>query len=112
VKEFQRNGDDMTFIGPGPKAAPPNGACISTPPSSNRTRTKGESVAVKGTIKSSWLADGQKIERTPPVEPPFELNSNGLSQDCYGFWDQLKEVELGIRESVVSSRGWGLEAGR
>ena len=42
----------------------------------------------KGTIKSSWFADGQKIEANP-VRPtlPFELMSNELSQDCWALWD-------------------------
>ena len=86
VKEFQRNGDEMTFVGPGPEGG------------TTKWRVHIDSAVVepnddqkspyKGTIRSSWFADGQKIEpNARQSNLPFELNSNGLSQDCFAVWD-------------------------
>ena len=51
--------------------------------------TDNEAQPYRGTVKSSWYSDGR------PVEPlgknsnlPVELMSNGLSQDCWAFWEK------------------------
>ena len=86
VKDFQRNGNEMTFSGPGPEGG------------SAKWRVQIDSATVeaqddpaqpyKGTIKSSWYADGQKIEpRGAESGLPFELMSNGLSQEPWAFWN-------------------------
>ena len=86
VKEFQRNGDDMTFVGPGPEGGTAkwrvhiDSAVIESNPD--------EKLPYKGTIHSSWYADDQKI--TPGARQsnlPFELTSNDLAQDPWAFWD-------------------------
>lgn len=86
VEKFERNGDDITFIGPGA-----DGGTVTW-------RVHLDSAVVepnddpaqpfKGTVKSSWLSNGT------PVTPlgresnlPVELISNGLSQDCWALWD-------------------------
>jgi hypothetical protein len=86
VQDFQRNGDGLTFVGPGPEGG------------MAKWRVTIDSVTIdaqddaahpyKGTIRSSWFADGQRIVATA-TEPglPFELISNGLSQDCYALWN-------------------------
>jgi hypothetical protein len=86
VKEFQRSGDEMTFVGPGPEGG------------TAKWRVHIDSAAVepnqdqkmpyKGTVKASWFADGQKIEpRGTQSNLPFELTANGLAQECYALWD-------------------------
>jgi len=86
VKEFQRNGDDMTFVGPGPEGGTAkwrvhiDSAAIE--PNSD------EKLPYKGTIHSSWYADGQKIvANARESRLPYELTSNDLAQDPWAFWD-------------------------
>jgi len=86
VKDFQRNGDEMTFVGPGPEGGTAKwrvhlDSAVVTPNDDQKN-------PYKGTIKSSWFADGQKIEpKATQSNLPYELNANGLSQDCYAVWD-------------------------
>jgi hypothetical protein len=86
VKEFQRNGDEMTFVGPGPEGGTAKwrvhiDSAVVEP-------NDDQKMPYKGTIKSSWFADGQKVEPDARQSNlPFELNSNGLSQDCFALWD-------------------------
>jgi hypothetical protein len=86
VKEFQRNGDEMTFVGPGPEGGTAkwrvhiDSAVIEPNPD--------EKQPYKGTIHSSWYADGQKIAAgARQSNLPFELTSNDLAQDPWAFWD-------------------------
>jgi hypothetical protein len=86
ISDFQRNGDDLTFAGPGPEGGNAkwrvhmDGAAVEA--------NNDEQQPYKGTIKSSWFADGRKIEPSATDSRlPFELTSNGLSQDCWAFWD-------------------------
>jgi hypothetical protein len=52
-----------------------------------------EAQPYKGTIASSWYADGQKIEPSgADSNLPLELTSNGLSNgECWAFWDKAGE---------------------
>jgi hypothetical protein len=86
VKEFQRNGNEMTFVGPGPEGG------------TAKWRVQIDSAVIepnedpklpyKGTIHSSWYADGQKIVAgARESNLPFELTSNDLAQDPWAFWD-------------------------
>jgi hypothetical protein len=86
VKDFQRNGDELTFTAPGAEGGTAKwrvqiDSAVIEP-------NDAEAQPYKGTVKSSWYSDGQ------PVRPsggesnlPFELLSTGLSQDCWAFWD-------------------------
>ena len=86
VKDFQRSGDEMTFVGPGPEGGTAKwrvhiDSAVVAP-------NEDQKNPYKGTIKSSWFADGQKIEANPSKPTlPFELMSNELSQDCWALWD-------------------------
>lgn len=86
VSNFQRTGDEMTFTGPGPEGG------------SALWRVHIDSAAIdpqedrrqpfKGTVKSTWTADGTPIRiEGSRSNLPDELLSNGLSQDCWAFWD-------------------------
>ena len=87
VSGFQRSGDDMTFTAPGPDGT-----------DTAQWRVHIDSAAIepqdderqpfKGTVKSTWTADGTAVVITGSRSNlPFELLSNGLSQDCWAFWD-------------------------
>lgn len=87
VNGFTRNGDELTFSGPGPEGATAkwrvqiDAAIVEA--------QDDEAQPYKGTVRSSWFADGQKIEPSGGQSNlPFELMSNGLSQDCWAFWDE------------------------
>ena len=90
VKEFQRSGDDMTFIGPGPEGGTAKwrvhiDSAVVEPNEDKKTNPS----PYKGTIHSSWYADGQKIQASASDSHlPIELMSNELSQDCWAFWDE------------------------
>ena len=89
VKDFQRNGDDMTFVAPGPEGGTAKWRVHLDSAVVEPNQDKSNPSPYKGTIKSSWFADDKKIEAgARQSNLPFELNSNGLSQDCFAFWDQ------------------------
>ena len=87
VKEFQRSGDEMTFVGPGPE-----GGTAKWRVHIDRTVIEpndDEKMPYKGTVYSSWYADGQKIEPSASRQTlPFEVSYNGVSQDSWAFWDE------------------------
>ena len=86
VKEYQRNGDEMTFIGPGPEGGTAKWRVHID--SGVIEPNDDAKMPYKGTIHSSWFADGQKIQpRAADSNLPYELTSNGLSQDPWAFWD-------------------------
>ena len=90
IKEFQRSGDEMTFVGPGPEGGTAKwrvhvDSAVVEP-------NEDEAMPYKGTVRSSWYADGQKIEPIATRSTlPFEVSSNGLSQDCWAFWNAAEE---------------------
>ncbi len=88
VKEYQRNGDDMTFVGPGPEGGTAKWRVHIDSGVVEPNDDKTNPSPYKGTIHSSWFADGQKIQpRAADSNLPYELTSNGLSQDPWAFWD-------------------------
>jgi hypothetical protein len=89
VKDFQRNGDDMTFVGPGPEGGTAKWRVHLDSAVVEPNQDKSNPSPYKGTVKSSWYADDKKIEPgARQSNLPFELNSNGLSQECFAYWDQ------------------------
>jgi hypothetical protein len=87
IMDFQRNGDELTFSGPGADGG------------TAKWRIQIESAAIepnrdeaqpyKGTVKSAWYSDGQRVEPSGNRSNlPVELQSNGVSQDCWAFWDK------------------------
>ena len=86
VAEFQRSGDNMTFRAPRPDGTPSTWRVhideTAIEPQSN------ERQPFKGTLRSSWYVNGEKIEITGrDSNLPIELTSNGLSQECWAFWE-------------------------
>jgi hypothetical protein len=90
VKDFKRNGDELTFSGPGADGGTAQWRV--TIDSSVVEANDNQAQPYKGTVKSSWYSDGR------PIQPagrnsnlPIELMSNGLSQDCWAFWDKSSQ---------------------
>jgi hypothetical protein len=86
ISEFKRSGDDMTFRAPRPDGTPStwrvhiDGTAIE--PQSN------EKQPYKGTVQSSWYVNGEKVVITGAESNlPLELTANGLSQECWAFWE-------------------------
>jgi hypothetical protein len=89
VKDFQRNGDEMQFTGPGA-----DGTVIKWRvhiDSSVIDDTKDAEKPYKGTVKSSWYAGNYKVEPDRfgrESNLPLELISTGLAQDCWAAWNK------------------------
>jgi len=86
VKDYQRSGDDLTFTGPTLQGG------------TAKWRVHIDSVTIegtgddrapyKGTVKSSWYADGQQIKpEGRESNLADELIANGLAQECWALWD-------------------------
>lgn len=86
VSKFERSGDNMTFSAPRPDGSP---AVWRVHIDSATVEPQDDSrQPYKGTVRSSWFVDGQKVEVTGNESNlPLELLSNGLSQDCWAFWE-------------------------
>ncbi len=86
ISDFQRSGDNITFKGPRPDGTPSiwrvhiDSATVE--PQARETQP------FKGTVSSSWFVNGEKVEITgADSNLPIELTSNGLSQECWAFWE-------------------------
>jgi hypothetical protein len=87
VKDFQKNGDDLLFTGPGA-----DGTVIKWRvhlDSAVIEETKDSEKPYKGTVKSSWYAGDYKVmpDRNES-NLPLELISTGLAQDCWAAWNK------------------------
>lgn len=85
VTNLQRNGDEITFTGPGPTGGTAtwqvrfDSAVIDAHPN--------EPNAYKGTVKSTWSTGGKSyVPQGNESNLPTELIANGISQDCWAFW--------------------------
>jgi hypothetical protein len=90
VKEFQRDGDDLLFTAPGAEGGVAkwrvhiDSATIEGNDDSRAAATQ----PYKGIVKSSWYSEGQIVRPSGGQSNlPLELMSNGLSQDCWAFWE-------------------------
>lgn len=88
VGDFQRNGDDLVFSGPGAEGGV---AKWRVHIDSAVIETTGDTPArYKGVVKSSWYANGQIVRPSGDGREsrlPIELTANGLAQDCWALWD-------------------------
>jgi hypothetical protein len=91
IKDFQRNGDELTFSGPGPEGGIAKwrvhiDSAVVEP---NEDPKSSATNPYKGTVKSSWYSDGKIVEPSGgDSNLPIELLANGIAQDCYALWDQ------------------------
>ena len=86
VSDFQRSGDNITFKGPRPDGTPAIWRVhIDT---ATVEPQHDEKQPDKGTVTSSWFVNGEQVAITgADSNLPIELTSNGLSQECWAFWD-------------------------
>jgi predicted small lipoprotein YifL len=88
VSGLERKGDELVFRAPGVQSSDPQQWRVridSAVVDPNDT----EGMPYKGTVKSSWSADGQLVEPVGSQSNlPVELLDNGLSQDCWAFWNE------------------------
>lgn len=87
VTDFQKSADDLQFTGPG------------TDGPTAKWRVHIDSAVIepnsdaekpyKGTVRSSWYANDQKIEPAGNQSHlPRDLISTGLAQDCWALWNK------------------------
>jgi hypothetical protein len=91
IKDFQRSGGDLRFSGPGPDGADRASwlVRIDNAAVEDNKDTSDAAHPYKGTITSSWFADGKLVSaRGQDSNLPIELTSNGLAQDCWALWDK------------------------
>ncbi|MEQ1731687.1 MAG: hypothetical protein ABL982_25220 [Vicinamibacterales bacterium] len=86
ISDFQRSGDNITFKGPRPDGTPSiwrvHIDTVTIEPQ------KDEQQPYKGTVTSSWFVNGEQVAITgADSNLPIELTSNGLSQECWAFWE-------------------------
>jgi hypothetical protein len=87
VKDFQKNGDDLTFTGPGADGTVMKWRVHID--SSAIDDTKDAEKPYKGTVKSSWYAGTYKVVPDRfESNLPLELISTGLAQDCWAVWNK------------------------
>jgi hypothetical protein len=88
VADFARNGDELTFTGPGPEGGTAMWRIQIDSAVVEENADDPERHPYKGTVRSSWYADGVKIEPSGnQANLPLELISNGVSQDCWALWE-------------------------
>lgn len=86
VSSFQRSGDNMTFTAPSPDGTPSTWRVHIE--SSRIDKQPDDKQPYKGTVSSAWYVNGQRITISgADSNLPIELTSNGLSQECWAFWD-------------------------
>jgi len=87
VKDFQRNGDELLFSAPDGSGNPAKWRVHID--SSVVTANNDARQPYKGTVKSSWYANGEAIKpRGRDANLPVELLDNGISQDCWALWEK------------------------
>jgi hypothetical protein len=91
IRDFQRNGDELTFTGPGAEGGQAkwrihiDSASVET----NTDEKNRVTQPYRGIVRSSWYSDGQLVEASGRESHlPIELTDNGLGQDCWAFWDE------------------------
>jgi len=97
IKDFQRNGDDLTFTGPGAEGGTAKwrvhiDTAVIEPNSEPPRGTTTEAQPYKGTVTSSWYSNDTIVRpRGRESNLPIELTDNGLGQECWAFWEAAQK---------------------
>ena len=87
VKDFARNGDDMTFVGPGADGGTAKWRVHIDLVAMEDTESKA--LPYKGIVESSWYSDNRIVKSHGRESMlPVELTGNGLAQECWAYWDK------------------------
>ena len=88
VKDVQRQGDELSFTGPGVEGGT---AKWRIHIESTVIEETGDTRApYKGTVKSSWYENDKIVQISAGGRDsnlPVGLTETGLAQDCYALWD-------------------------
>jgi len=86
IHDFQRSGDELTFTGPFETANDAKWRVHID--SAVVERQTDQAKPYKGTVKSTWSANGQRIVPSATESfLPIQFLDKGLSQDCWAFWE-------------------------
>src|SRR5262245_15524128 len=94
VKDFQRNGDDLQFTGPGADGTVIKwrvhiDSTVIEETTKDARDLQAAEKPYKGTVKSSWYAGDYKVVPDRyESNLPLELISTGLAQDCWAVWNK------------------------
>ena len=97
IKDFQKNGDDLTFSAPGAEGGVAKWRVhidsTSIEPTDNEPPPFDKAAKpFKGQVKSSWYSDNQLVRpRGRESNLPIELMANGLAQECWAFWEKAEK---------------------
>ncbi len=86
ARDLERKGDEWTFLGPAHNKAEAKwlvriDTAVLEPQTSERN-------PFKGTIESSWFADGEALLSSGSFSGlPEEFLKMGIGQECYALWD-------------------------
>ena len=87
IKDFKRNGDELTFTGPGAEGGTAKWRVHID--STLIEDTSNPLEPYQGTVKSSWYSNDQLVRpRGRESGLPPELIDNGVAQDCWALWDK------------------------
>jgi len=91
IKDFQRNGDELTFSGPGAEGGTAKwrvhiDAAVVEPFKDD------PAMPYKGTIKSTWFSNGKEVKsRGRESNLPVELLANGVAnEECWAMWKKAE----------------------
>ena len=91
IKDFNRNGDEMIFTAAAAEGG--EGHWRVHIDSVTIEANSSEAQPYKGTVKSSWFSnDKPVVPKGGSSNLPIELQANGLSQDCWAFWEAEKKA--------------------
>jgi hypothetical protein len=92
IKDFARNGEELTFTGPGAEGGVAKWRVRIDSAVIERNDDPAQpyynpAQPYRGVVKSSWYSDNQLIQpRGRESHLPIELTDNGLAQECWAMW--------------------------
>jgi hypothetical protein len=87
AKNVARTGDDLRFAGPGVEGKDQSIWRVHIDAALVEDNDDAAH-PYKGTVRSSWYADEVQVKpRGRDSNLPIGLQSNGLAQECWAFWD-------------------------
>ncbi len=86
VSDLQRDGDELTFVGPGKDGA--QSAWLVNIDSAVVEPYEDEQTPYRGVVLSSWYDNGEPVEPVGTMSGlPSAFLDQGMAQDCWGLWD-------------------------
>ena len=87
VRDFERDGDDLTFIGP--DGAGGDAAWLVHIDSAVVEALGDVETPDRGIVVSTWYRDGREVEPSGSMSLlPDEFLERGIAQECWAFWEE------------------------